>query len=198
MNRRNLKILKQLIVLSLCISAFLGLYLLQKHGIGHRPKWFSSETKKNLNVQSSKFFSVYENFLASNLTVHAEISSGLKAKVLDSLVAQEKDIDRGDKVLRLDLFNEDAKKFQPNYRVHSFYYPWYGNPKHGGKYVHWNHQYLPHWNPEEAKKWRQDRHVPPDDIAASFYPLLGAYSSSSPSVVDCHMQMMRFAKIGIK
>lgn len=29
-----------------------------------------------------------------------------------------------------------------NYDVHIFYYPWYGNPEHDGKYFHWNHPYI--------------------------------------------------------
>ena len=33
---------------------------------------------------------------------------------------------------------------EPNYNIHIFYYAWYGNPEHDGKYVHWNHQFLPH------------------------------------------------------
>jgi hypothetical protein len=32
-------------------------------------------------------------------------------------------------------------------KVHIFYYPWYGNPEFdSGKYYHWNHEYLPHWD----------------------------------------------------
>ncbi|VDN30039.1 unnamed protein product [Gongylonema pulchrum] len=31
--------------------------------------------------------------------------------------------------------------------IQIFYYPWYGNPEHdNGKYYHWNHKYLPHWD----------------------------------------------------
>jgi glycoprotein endo-alpha-1,2-mannosidase len=43
-----------------------------------------------------------------------------------------------------------------NYNIHIFYYPWYGNPEHdNGSYLHWNHEYLPHWNPVEAQKWQK-------------------------------------------
>lgn len=35
-----------------------------------------------------------------------------------------------------------------NYNVHVFYYAWYDNPKHDGRYMHWNHEYIPHW------KWK--------------------------------------------
>lgn len=43
---------------------------------------------------------------------------------------------------------------EPNYNIHIFYYAWYGNPEHDGKYVHWNHRFLPHWNPDIAKRYR--------------------------------------------
>ena len=98
--------------------------------------------------------------------------------------------------LRLALFDVDAKDYPPCYEIHTFYYPWYGNPQHDGKYIHWNHPFLPHWNKKEAKKWRQDSHVPPDDVGANFYPSLGPYSSKDVDVVDKHMQIMRFARIG--
>ena len=84
----------------------------------------------------------------------------------------------------------------PCYNVHAFYYPWYGNPEKDGKYIHWNHEYMRHWNKNEASKWKSGEHQPPDDIGANFYPLLGAYSSSDPAVVDQHMAMMQYAKIG--
>ena len=32
-------------------------------------------------------------------------------------------------------------------KVHAFYYLWYGTPEHDdGKYLHWNHEVLPHWD----------------------------------------------------
>ncbi|XP_066280514.1 glycoprotein endo-alpha-1,2-mannosidase-like [Branchiostoma lanceolatum] len=85
----------------------------------------------------------------------------------------------------------------PNYNLHVFYYPWYGNPEQNGKYLHWNHNLIPHWNKQEAKKWPTGRHQPPDDVGANFYPSLGAYSSSDPAVIEHHMQQMRYAGIGV-
>ncbi|CAC5380828.1 MANEA [Mytilus coruscus] len=84
-----------------------------------------------------------------------------------------------------------------SYKVHIFYYPWFGNPEHDGKYYHWNHPYLPHWNKEEAKKYQTGTHVPPDDIGANFYPKLGPYSSSDPNVIHNHMGQMQKAGIGV-
>ena len=31
---------------------------------------------------------------------------------------------------------------KPNYNLHAFYYPWYGNPETDGQYLHWNHPYI--------------------------------------------------------
>lgn len=84
----------------------------------------------------------------------------------------------------------------PNYYLHTFYYVWYGNPKFDGKYVHWDHPQLPHWDFKVAQGYPQGRHVPPDDIGSNFYPSLGAYSSRDPSVLESHMQQLRTAAIG--
>ena len=93
--------------------------------------------------------------------------------------------------------NEDFSLPEPNYSVHIFYYAWYGNPEHDGKYVHWNHRRLPHWNPEVARLYDQGHHSPPDDIGANFYPQLGPYSSRDPKVLDDHMRQMRIAGVGV-
>lgn len=86
---------------------------------------------------------------------------------------------------------------KPSYQAHTFYYPWYGTPEYDVKYFHWNHPYIPHWNKNIAKKWPNYTHKPPDDVGSNFYPLLGAYSSKDPEVIDIHMKMMRYAKIGM-
>ncbi|KAK7903957.1 hypothetical protein WMY93_016564 [Mugilogobius chulae] len=94
---------------------------------------------------------------------------------------------------------ETLRRFPPpNYYVHAFYYPWYGNPKHDGKYVHWDHPQLPHWDAKVAQGYPQGRHVPPDDIGANYYPALGPYSSKDPAVVENHMQQLRMAAIAIQ
>ncbi|XP_028412086.1 glycoprotein endo-alpha-1,2-mannosidase-like [Dendronephthya gigantea] len=81
--------------------------------------------------------------------------------------------------------------------VHIFYYPWYGNPTTDGKYLHWNHQYLPHWNSEIAKQYKKGVHVPPDDIGSDFYPELGCYSSSDDSTIREHMKQIRTSGAGV-
>lgn len=89
------------------------------------------------------------------------------------------------------------RKFPPpNYYLHAFYYTWFGNPKFDGKYVHWDHPQMPHWDFKVAQGYPQGRHVPPDDIGSNFYPALGAYSSRDPSILEAHMQQLRTAAIG--
>ncbi|XP_033635560.1 glycoprotein endo-alpha-1,2-mannosidase-like [Asterias rubens] len=97
---------------------------------------------------------------------------------------------------KLNKFNISAVPL-PNYNVHIFYYPWYGNPKFDGRYVHWNHDRLKHWDKKIASKFSTEGHVPPDDVGASFYPALGSYSSRDPYVIDQHMQQMRIAGTGV-
>jgi glycoprotein endo-alpha-1,2-mannosidase len=65
-------------------------------------------------------------------------------------------------------------------RVVAFYYPWYGTPALEGMYEHWS----------------QDGHVPPDDIASSYYPARGLYSSSDKLVLAAQMNEIRAAGIG--
>lgn len=86
---------------------------------------------------------------------------------------------------------------EPNYNIHIFYYAWYGNPEHDGKYVHWNHRFLPHWNPDVAKHYKEGSHRPPDDIGANFYPSLGPYSSKDPMIINDHLRQMRAAGVGV-
>lgn len=89
------------------------------------------------------------------------------------------------------------RKFPPpNYYLHAFYYIWFGNPEFDGKYIHWDHVQLPHWDFKVAQGYPQGRHIPPDDIGSNFYPSLGAYSSRDPSVIEAHMQQLRTAAIG--
>lgn len=85
----------------------------------------------------------------------------------------------------------------PSKCIHAFYYMWYGNPEKDGKFYHWNHPYLPHWKPEVSKNYPLGRHLPPDDIGASFYPKLGCYSSRDPALIEAHMHQLRKAGVGV-
>ena len=61
-----------------------------------------------------------------------------------------------------------------------YYYGWYGNPGYNNDWLH----------------WQENHHQPPWDIASSFYPKLGPYSSSDPAVIDQHMRWI--ASTGIQ
>uniref|UniRef100_H3ARM4 Mannosidase endo-alpha like n=1 Tax=Latimeria chalumnae TaxID=7897 RepID=H3ARM4_LATCH len=80
--------------------------------------------------------------------------------------------------------------------IHIFYYTWYGNPKLDGKFVHWDHEMVPHWDPKIAASYPKGRHNPLEDIGSSFYPELGTYSSRDPEVLEEHMKQLRTAALG--
>ncbi|VDN42247.1 unnamed protein product, partial [Gongylonema pulchrum] len=82
--------------------------------------------------------------------------------------------------------------------IQIFYYPWYGNPEHdNGKYYHWNHKYLPHWDQTLEEQYPAGPHIPPADISSNFYPLLGPYSSRDRAVIEQHMRWMSSAGIDV-
>jgi glycoprotein endo-alpha-1,2-mannosidase len=64
-------------------------------------------------------------------------------------------------------------------RVSAFYYPWYGTAAQDGAYQHWS----------------QLGHDPPNDIASSYYPARGLYSSSDQLVIAQQMDEIRAAGI---
>lgn len=66
-------------------------------------------------------------------------------------------------------------------RVQIFYYDWYGAPPMQKSFIH----------------WPQGEHVPPEDIGSNFYPMLGPYSSSDPTVLKKHMEWIRQAGVGV-
>ncbi len=66
-----------------------------------------------------------------------------------------------------------------NARVSAFYYPWYGTSAEDGAFQHWG----------------QRNHAPPNDIASSFYPARGLYSSSDQLVLSAQMDEIRAAGI---
>ncbi|XP_076819155.1 glycoprotein endo-alpha-1,2-mannosidase-like [Clavelina lepadiformis] len=94
--------------------------------------------------------------------------------------------------------DELQPKLEVNHNVHAFYYAWYGNEATDGKYSHWNHPFLPHWEKRISELYATGKtHKPPDDIGANFYPLLGAYSSRDPVLLRKHMEQFVLAKIGV-
>jgi glycoprotein endo-alpha-1,2-mannosidase len=63
--------------------------------------------------------------------------------------------------------------------VSAFYYPWYGTSAVDGSFQH----------------WAQLGHSPPNDIASSYYPAIGLYSSSDKLVVGRQMDEIKSAGI---
>lgn len=77
---------------------------------------------------------------------------------------------------------------------------WYGTPEVDGKWIHWNHEVLPHWGgPAVNSKYPTigSKHKPPEKIGSNFYPWLGPYSSRNASVIRAHVEMMARAGIGV-
>jgi hypothetical protein len=68
---------------------------------------------------------------------------------------------------------------QAEARVVAFYYPWYGTAALDGSYQHWS----------------QNGHTPPFDIASSYFPARGLYSSSDKQVLAAQMNEIRGAGI---
>jgi glycoprotein endo-alpha-1,2-mannosidase len=68
-------------------------------------------------------------------------------------------------------------------QVVAFYYGWYGTPKVDGAWEHWN-------DPRLGIR-------PPKDISTDYYPILGAYSSKDPRVIEQHMAWLRRAQVGV-
>jgi DNA-binding IscR family transcriptional regulator len=67
----------------------------------------------------------------------------------------------------------------PSAKVGIFYYPWFGTPQRDGGYSH----------------WQQGGTAPPSNLASSFYPARGAYSSADAVVVAA--QMREIAAAGV-
>lgn len=67
-----------------------------------------------------------------------------------------------------------------SFRVGIFYYPWFATPQRDGAYAH----------------WQQNGAAPPQEVASSFYPARGAYSSADELVVDAQMREIAAAGIG--
>ncbi|KAK6323913.1 hypothetical protein J4Q44_G00062520 [Coregonus suidteri] len=95
------------------------------------------------------------------------------------------------------VFTKSDRDYSIFYDVQIFYYLWYGTPQMDGKYIHWDHVLVPHWDPKIAASHAKGRHTPPEDIAASFFPELGPYSSRDPTVLESHMSQIEAAAAGV-
>ena len=101
----------------------------------------------------------------------------------------------------LSLLLLEAVGGAPNPRVHAYYYLWYGNPETDGRFMHWDHEVLPHWTPAIRDKYPHGPGTRHDAargiIHAPYYPALGPYSSSDPGTVDAHMRGSRSRAWGL-
>ena len=83
-------------------------------------------------------------------------------------------------------------------RVYAFYYAWYQSPAVDGRWAHWNHEHLPHWDAGVRRRYPKFAHDPDQgDVGASFFPRLGPYSSRDPAVVADHMRQLAAARVGV-
>ncbi len=60
-----------------------------------------------------------------------------------------------------------------------FFYPWFGTPARDGAYAH----------------WQQGGSVPPGQVASSYYPARGPYSSSDERVLAAQMRELALAGV---
>uniref|UniRef100_A0AAY5F0E2 Glycoprotein endo-alpha-1,2-mannosidase-like protein n=1 Tax=Electrophorus electricus TaxID=8005 RepID=A0AAY5F0E2_ELEEL len=95
------------------------------------------------------------------------------------------------------VFSNSGHEHNIFYDIHIFYYLWYGTPQMDRGYIHWDHVLVPHWDPKIAASHPKGRHSPPEDIASSFYPELGPYSSRNPSVLESHMEQIESSAAGV-
>jgi glycoprotein endo-alpha-1,2-mannosidase len=81
-----------------------------------------------------------------------------------------------------------------DYRLHTFYYNWYGTPEIDSSSRHWAHDILPHWSDHT---WDSLQGFPGgENIGANFFPELGNYSCNDPKVIRQHMEQVQSAGIG--
>lgn len=76
----------------------------------------------------------------------------------------------------------------------------YGEPSTDGKYLHWDHEVLPHWSPKERRRWphgRTSRFQPPGSVHSPFYPWRGPYSSRNETIVSQHVQELLAANVTV-
>ncbi len=158
---------------------------------------FEVDSCKKFLGKRSKFssFSGMEHFNAGSLDVP---EPDVREKSSSHHNLDKVQVERREKNSLLTPRNSSGSTDVVSYDVHIFYYPWYGSKKFDGAYLHWNHKYLENWNKNGAKRYPQGEHDPDrDDIAASFFPRLGAYSSRDPAVISDHMRQLQRSGAGV-
>lgn len=61
--------------------------------------------------------------------------------------------------------------------VHAAFYLWYGNPESDGRWLHWDHKVLPHWDPQIDRQYPKFHWRPPDEHHSPFRPQRGLFSA---------------------
>jgi len=79
--------------------------------------------------------------------------------------------------------------------VHAAFYLWYGNIETDGRWMHWDHKVLPHWDPKVDELHRKFSWQPPDEPHSTFYPEKGTYSSANNETLHAQFQELRQAGI---
>ncbi len=71
-------------------------------------------------------------------------------------------------------------------------------PDVDGRWLHWNHEILPHWNEQTRRNFPTGPAFhPPDSVHSPFYPSRGCYSVSHAETVLSHMEEMHANGIGV-
>lgn len=78
----------------------------------------------------------------------------------------------------------NGQESEQDLEIGIFYYPWYQNPETDGRWWHWD-------------GFGSPAYAPPENIQSDYYPLLGAYSSFDPAVVDQHFAWIKDANIDV-
>lgn len=191
------------ILLCLMVGAFLGIYLTRQEELneGHVRKHAERLPEESILLQKLKPAPKFHHGSSDNRDSNRrhKIPSSKRrpapSKTKNPVRVYPMVVDNTTLWRLKEQYPFRSKQF-PSYDVQAFYYTWYGNPQWDGKYYHWNHPFLPHWNKKEKLKWRLGRHEPPEDIGSNFYPKLGSYSSKDLDVIAQHMVQMRTARIG--
>jgi len=79
--------------------------------------------------------------------------------------------------------------------VHAAFYLWYGNPETDGRWIHWDHKVLPHWDPKVDAQHEKFDWRPPDEPHSTFFPARGTYSSADNATLRAQFRELRQAGV---
>lgn len=79
--------------------------------------------------------------------------------------------------------------------VHAAFYLWYGNPEFDGRWLHWDHKVLPHWDKVEDANHEKFNWRPPEEPHSPFYPARGTYSSRDNATLEAQFKELYHAGV---